>query len=191
MSAGHLAVKLVLSFGVQKAIAQVEKDADHSYKEIIKLVHHTNKYDSRTRLCDSLGALYLALLVQRMTSYERVDDQLLELTHLLLRHIYQIAVNGIQVVKRNYDNHTECSLGVGLYIHISLLNHSCYSQLSAVFEGNSLKLVTRNRVEEGDELTFNYGPHYKVIKDRRTRRDLLRSFYFFECNCKACEEDWQ
>ena len=35
----------------------------------------------------------------------------------------------------------------------------------------------------------NYGYFYHV-EERESRKKMLGAQYFFECNCKACKEDW-
>jgi hypothetical protein len=80
--------------------------------------------------------------------------------------------------------------GYGLYLTSSFLNHSCFNTTKSLFHGNQLTFLAGQRFKTGDEVTFNYGPHYKM-SPREERRKYLSDLYFFTCDCKACHEDWK
>ena len=192
MSAGHLALRLALhgsdvTHGFEYA-KKPNRGSSTDYDEILACVDHIEKYEPKVLLADSLGAVFLALLAVRTQII--TSDVQEPFAGRILKHIYQIAVNGMQVIHKNYETKTQTPLGVGIYVHVTLLNHACYSQLNAQFNGNQIILSSRDReLKSGQELSFNYGPHFKVIKNREMRRAILRGFYFFECNCYICQNN--
>ena len=72
---------------------------------------------------------------------------------------------------------------------MSLTNHSC-SPNTARFSDGPLCVVRASRtINPGEEITDNYGEFYQVSSPD-ARKDRLRRQYYFECDCKACREDW-
>lgn len=52
-----------------------------------------------------------------------------------------------------------------------------------------MHVIAIRNVEPGEQLTENYGPLYSQnAKD--VRRQKLKKFYWFDCNCEACEQNW-
>lgn len=50
-------------------------------------------------------------------------------------------------------------------------------------------MTTAHLIKKGEQIYYNYGPHYKN-ESRETRRQELSEIYRFDCNCMACEKDW-
>ena len=55
--------------------------------------------------------------------------------------------------------------------------------------GRTLVLKSLAPVQAGQEVSENYGPVF-YFKDRRARQQELRARYWFNCDCRACREDW-
>jgi len=67
------------------------------------------------------------------------------------------------------------AFGSGLYLWISMLNHSCKPNCEAVHSDGVTHIVSNRRIEKGSELTIRYGP----------AEDLLTR-YGFTCVCDVC-----
>ncbi|KAI1290736.1 SET and MYND domain-containing protein 4 [Halotydeus destructor] len=210
LSKGHLAVRTLLIAGVSKAISlhnqyddkQYNLEChDNSYSSVYILVDHHDKFNFDTLLESALGAIFMAVLCQRVNIIS--DHQVAPVMSLILKHLLQIQCNGIQIMNqviRNPEQLTDGqfrftidqddqSLGLGLYPTLSLLNHSCYNTTKSLFNGNQITFTSVTQLQNSDEVTFNYGPHYKCMS-KVERQEILSDTYFFACECKACRDDW-
>ena len=184
---------------------------------IVKLISHSNDYSLRTSLETCLGASFFAFLMQALGIIHDGRDTVQEAASSLVTYLFQLNVNCLQVVQQdiilleNRNRKEECwrrgdetrtadgicyriqersqNPGYGLYLTSSFLNHSCFNTTKSFFDGNALTFVSSCDIAAGQEITFNYGPHYKV-SSRQERRKYLKDLYFFACDCKACHEDW-
>lgn len=43
--------------------------------------------------------------------------------------------------------------------------------------------------KKGDQICENYGPLYSQVR-KTERQNTLKSQYWFDCHCIACEHDW-
>lgn len=82
----------------------------------------------------------------------------------------------------DYDHN---SVGTGLYLTCSYLNHSCSPNCVVVFEKNQIILKSIENIQENTELTISY---IELAASSQTRKKMLETRYFFTCNCKKCEE---
>ena len=78
------------------------------------------------------------------------------------------------------------SLGLGVYLTPSLLNHSCVPNAFPEFRGN--KMVLRSLVDQPkldmDCVWIGYTDTEE--QDSEKRRDFLHRHYFFSCQCARC-----
>ncbi|KAG2179230.1 hypothetical protein INT43_002080 [Umbelopsis isabellina] len=77
-------------------------------------------------------------------------------------------------------------IGEGTYPIGSLFNHSCRPNAVALYNGTSQIIRLIDDVEEGEEITLAY---IDVANSRKTRQQMLRDKYFFECECTRCSSD--
>lgn len=57
------------------------------------------------------------------------------------------------------------------------------------FEKTAVHVVTIRDVKPGEPLTENYGPLYSQ-NTKDFRREKLKKFYWFDCECEACTQNW-
>lgn len=57
------------------------------------------------------------------------------------------------------------------------------------FKNNSVHVVSIRNLKAGERLSENYGPLYSQ-NSREERQKKLRNFYWFDCSCEACEQNW-
>lgn len=77
------------------------------------------------------------------------------------------------------------SIGTGIYLGVSIVDHSCKPNAVATFEGLTLKL----RLTE--DLTFQHWSQINIsyidlINTREDRRKELKNAYYFLCTCSKC-----
>ena len=96
-----------------------------------------------------------------------------------------VVINDFELQQFEGDYEDE-SLGLGVYLTPSLLNHSCVPNAFPEFRGN--KMVLRSLVDQPkldmDQVHIGYTDTEE--QDPEKRRDFLRRHYFFMCQCPRC-----
>uniref|UniRef100_F6ZF19 Protein-lysine N-methyltransferase SMYD4 n=1 Tax=Monodelphis domestica TaxID=13616 RepID=F6ZF19_MONDO len=114
----------------------------------------------------------------------------------MLRHVLQLhcnaqGVTALQETASEGDLITErrqVRLATGFFPVISLLNHSCRPNTSLSFRGSVGIIQASRLIAQGEEILHCYGPH-ECRMDVTTRQQKLRSQYFFDCHCQACQNE--
>ncbi|XP_044532271.1 SET and MYND domain-containing protein 4 [Gracilinanus agilis] len=114
----------------------------------------------------------------------------------MLRHVLQLhcnaqGVTALQEAGSEGDLITErrqVRLATGFFPVISLLNHSCRPNTSLSFRGSVGIIQASRLIAQGEEILHCYGPH-ECRMDVTTRQQKLRSQYFFDCHCQACQNE--
>ncbi|XP_012275467.1 histone-lysine N-methyltransferase SMYD3 isoform X2 [Orussus abietinus] len=77
------------------------------------------------------------------------------------------------------------SIGVGIYLAPSILDHSCAPNAVAVFEGTTIFIRALEDIPQLDwsQVKISYIDVANSTKDRRAE---LQSSYYFWCNCPKC-----
>ncbi|KAF7996533.1 hypothetical protein HCN44_002165 [Aphidius gifuensis] len=77
----------------------------------------------------------------------------------------------------------------GIYPPVCFFNHGCHSTLASSVQGDTLIMTTANLIKKGEQIFYNYGPHYKneILDERQIE---LKEYYYFECKCLACVGKW-
>lgn len=80
------------------------------------------------------------------------------------------------------------SIGTGIYLAASILDHSCKPNAVATFEGPQLSI---RLIEDIPELNWqNIRISYiDMIDLRDTRRSELKKAYYFDCDCERCVDE--
>lgn len=65
----------------------------------------------------------------------------------------------------------------------------CVFFLLRYFKNTSVHAVAIRNLKPGERISENYGPLYSQnSKEERQRK--LKNFYWFDCQCEACEQNW-
>jgi len=80
-------------------------------------------------------------------------------------------------------------IGVGVYPQASYFNHSCNPTTTRYNIGKKLVLKALSPIHPGQEVSENYGQVF-YFKSKAERQKDLGGRYWFNCECKACKEDW-
>lgn len=70
------------------------------------------------------------------------------------------------------------SFASGVFLYLSMLNHSCCANCEVVHEGGTTHILTNRNVKAGEELTIRYAP-----------AEELEARYGFKCDCGACDRN--
>ncbi|KAM8999181.1 SET and MYND domain-containing protein 4 isoform X2 [Sarcophilus harrisii] len=181
-----------------------------SYYAVFHLLPHTKKHSpehkflcglSIVALCRKLGeadwppraqgpsAQEAALTTERTPEPSVWAEAMLR--HVLQLHCNAQGVTALQEAGSEGDLVTECQqvrLATGLFPAISLMNHSCRPNTSLSFRGSVGSVHASQLIARGQEILHCYGPHEGRM-DAATRQQKLRSQYFFDCRCQACQEE--
>ncbi|XP_001504392.4 SET and MYND domain-containing protein 4 isoform X1 [Equus caballus] len=112
----------------------------------------------------------------------------------MLRHMLQLqcnaqAITAIQQTgsKENIiTDSRQVRLATGIFPVVSLLNHSCSPNTSMSFVSTVATVRASQRIGKGQEILHCYGPHESRMGVAE-RQQKLRSQYFFDCTCPACQ----
>nr|CDS25416.1 SET and MYND domain containing protein 4 [Hymenolepis microstoma] len=109
-----------------------------------------------------------------------------------LYHFQATAINSFRCNEFVYwgNNKIREYLSCAIYPAVSLINHSCNPSADYCFttDGTAVLIVTKS-LAKGAELTITYNGTY-FEEDTQSRRDLLKTSFFFKCMCEACKDEW-
>jgi hypothetical protein len=77
-------------------------------------------------------------------------------------------------------------LGSAMYPSASYFNHSCDPNVTKVRQGRTVLFVTSKNVQPGEELCISYGHTERQVLERR---QVLRDWWGFTCNCSRCSHE--
>ncbi|KAG5320326.1 SMYD4 protein, partial [Acromyrmex heyeri] len=114
---------------------------------------------------------------------------------LLLRNLQLLQFNAHEFfetrmsAEHRFHGSRPVYLGVAIYPSVARFNHDCYPAVTRYFIGRHIVIRAIRGLRPGDVIAENYGP----IFTKRTlaeRQRTLTGRYWFQCTCKACQEDW-
>ncbi|XP_018346341.1 PREDICTED: SET and MYND domain-containing protein 4-like isoform X3 [Trachymyrmex septentrionalis] len=166
------------------------------------LVTHADKRTSKDFLERSLMAAFLLKCLQRVGFFANPtpDDEVpgveeITVAALLLRNLQLLQFNAHEFfetrmsAEHRFHGSRPVYLGVAIYPSVARFNHDCYPAVTRYFIGRHIVIRAIRGLRPGDVIAENYGP----IFTKRTlveRQRTLTGRYWFQCTCKACQEDW-
>ncbi|ESO08000.1 hypothetical protein HELRODRAFT_169718 [Helobdella robusta] len=81
------------------------------------------------------------------------------------------------------------SIGLALYSNISMFNHSCFPDADFIFQTGKCIVRCIKPIEKGKSIRVDYGYLFYAVP-KPERKKALKEQYYFDCQCKACLEDW-
>lgn len=106
---------------------------------------------------------------------------------MLLREMYVIyRTNAYELYEMRCDTKAphEKHIGGGLFPFLSLLNHSCFPNMSLVTVDNKSVLIAARPIKAGEQLFVSYGAVSRTY-DHEARAKILDGFGII-CQCTAC-----
>lgn len=174
----------------------------NDYSSVISLQDHAKDYDYDAMMGLTLTAVYLLTAIRNLYSEDlpivAEEELALLIGSAILRHLMQLQTNLISILDQdlqslvvvgpNLSAIKEVPIGVGIYPTVSLLNHSCSPNVLSLFHRNKLVIRAAKSLECGSEIYYCYGPC--IRRDtKKDRQVLLKSQYFFTCNCDSCSQN--
>ncbi|XP_077021604.1 protein-lysine N-methyltransferase SMYD4 isoform X2 [Tamandua tetradactyla] len=185
---------------------------ENNYNAIFSLLPHTENHSpehkflcafSVAALCRHLEAASFQALMPGLKSSKlkavmtpMLSPELNIWGVAMLRHMLQLQCNAqaITTIRQTGSRESvitdsrQVRLATGLFPVVSLLNHSCSPNTSVAFINTAATVQASQQIVKGQEILHCYGPHESRM-DVAERQQKLRSQYFFECNCPACQNE--
>ncbi|XP_060060115.1 SET and MYND domain-containing protein 4 isoform X1 [Erinaceus europaeus] len=114
----------------------------------------------------------------------------------MLRHMLQLQCNAQAITtiqqtgseERIVTDSRQVRLATAVFPVTSLLNHSCSPNTSVTFISTVACVRASQKIGKGQEILHCYGPHESRMAVAK-RQQKLRSQYFFDCTCPACQNE--
>ncbi|CAF0744189.1 unnamed protein product [Brachionus calyciflorus] len=209
---GHLAYRILNSTS-QKLIdkfSKIQKLGDYesnlmnlnyridNYEDNYKQVFYLLTHESSTHVDDLFKYALTSLLLGKhycMVRNDTSNEYLKLISSLILRHLLQSICNAHAITELKDDskeskqsfNRNQLRYATAIYPRVSLLNHSCNSNVISTFKENSSVIVVKasRDIENKNEIYNSYGPHY-IKMTYSERKESLMEQYHFICDCLEC-----
>lgn len=192
--------KVVIQLGVEefkRLYHQVGKDQiepENDQERLFCMMTHEKERTTEAHIKYIIVAMYLYKLLEQanVCSPDQIDWDLVEAIHHLLQ-IQDVNTHPILGLSDEGGRSSEVGLskvGNGINVNIgSYINHSCNPNTCRINIGRNSVLVATRNIAKGQEISDIYSMHYSEI-GWIERRKWLKSMFFFECSCEACENRW-
>jgi len=218
---GHLALRMATDMGYDKLKSTMDHLLDEKEPEsildkgITKEGIYSNDYNAifpmmvnmHKRLPEGLldfgiFAVYLLKILQHMGYFESTTNdvnlkysaELVLIGTSLMKNLQVIQCNSQHITElcntNDFENPKPIDIGAGIYPTAALINHSCDPNCDVNFYANELHVIATRSIKAGEEITIDYGVlFYRTLL--KWRKHVLQFRYCFECDCKACKQDWK
>lgn len=152
------------------------KNVTGTYEDVMLSISHRDEYENTEWMKAVKGAI--SDLIKHYPSDYKLDiDSIISLCCTINTNIY-LMEDGEQAV------------GIGLYTHMLLMNHSCIPNTTFSVLPNSPMMYTRamREIKEGEEVTLSY---IDLYQPRSQRIDMLQRTKYFTCQCERCTENME
>lgn len=125
------------------------------------------------------------------------NETLISIGSIILRHLLQTICNAHAITQLRDNNEETASVGTfsreqiryatAIYPRVSLLNHSCNSNVLSSYIDDSSTIVVKaaRSIPANNEIYNCYGPHYLKMSLFERQQSLLDQ-YRFHCDCDPC-----
>lgn len=112
-----------------------------------------------------------------------LDETLIPNTAELMGIYGRICINSFNIVDLNMN-----TIGVGIYLGPSVIDHSCKPNAVAVFEGTTINIRTITDLPclDWSQIRISY---IDLLNSNKDRREELHSSYYFWCDCERCKKE--
>ncbi|KAI5731580.1 hypothetical protein M8J77_012647 [Diaphorina citri] len=179
-----------------------DKDKDSKFPQLSRpeqlyiRTHSTVSHSDQRPVDDYLHTAHVAVFLYQLlksSNYFKSNDAKLEelIGGLLLHQIQCLQFNCHEVadlVGTGESSKTRF-IGAGIFPTLSMFNHSCEPNIVRYFRGTMVYVNLCKNFKKGDQICENYGPLYSQVR-KTERQNTLKSQYWFDCHCIACEHDW-
>ncbi|KAM9993559.1 hypothetical protein ACTFIZ_011544 [Dictyostelium cf. discoideum] len=180
------------------------------FKDILTLETNLNKFSTQ-RITEfrmiskfiekTMDKEFLKIICPTNKEVIEFQNNLIKLMCILECNSHDISFTIPQSTKSSYEY---CSIGIGLFYHSSMFNHSCNPNICKVIEskqhtqpisnekveysGNfaTHSMIAIKDIKKDDEISFNY---IQITLSKIDRLKKLESSYHFQCKCSSCIGD--
>lgn len=115
-----------------------------------------------------------------MVLHDILDNSIIPNTSELLGIYGRLVVNGFNILDCEMN-----SIGTGIYLGVSVTDHSCAPNAIATFEGKTLHIRALEDMPSID-WTKIFISYIDTMAITQSRRDDLKCNYYFLCMCPKC-----
>ncbi|KAL1226742.1 Histone-lysine N-methyltransferase SMYD3 [Trichinella spiralis] len=175
----RLMVRIIGKLNDNSSTSNFSCKASHEIREYDNLMSHKEEiFKEEKRTSEFSRCCYFLKYI--------IEPNKLPETSILMEMFGKILINGFVIL-----DHELNSAGLGLYLNLSQLNHSCNPSCVVTFDGPKAYLNTLNSEFEITtstvlkNLTISY---VALIDDTAHRRKALHERYYFICKCEKCSD---
>lgn len=143
------------------------------YRKFYDLMSHTNNIKNDDKKMEHFTSLSMILI-------KFLPKDILPDIKELLGIFGRMSVNSFNILDTDMT-----SLGVGIYLGPSIIDHSCKPNAHAVFEGTKIIIRTLEDLPSLDWSKIHI-TYIDLLRDTKMRRNELQKAYYFLCDCERC-----
>uniref|UniRef100_A0A182Y0G1 MYND-type domain-containing protein n=1 Tax=Anopheles stephensi TaxID=30069 RepID=A0A182Y0G1_ANOST len=148
------------------------------YRKFSDLMPHEENIQKDLKRMDHFASLFVVL--------QRFLDEVARPSKMELLRIYgKMCINTFNIL----DNEMN-TIGTGMYIGASIIDHSCRPNVVVSFDGETLKM---RLLEDYPEQELDFGKlfisYIDLIDTTDVRREQLSERYYFDCDCDRCRDE--
>lgn len=98
----------------------------------------------------------------------------------------RMCINAFNILDNNLN-----TIGTGIYLAASVINHSCVPNATATFDGTTLRIGAITDIEHTDPELHVFISYLELMQTTLERRSELQSNYYFLCECKRCITNYE
>lgn len=172
--AARLMARIIIKFQ-QGGEEEMGYYSETNYRKFKDLMSHCSDIKKNAKRMEHFTSLCLVLSdFLRDISMPNVAE---------LMGIYgRICINSFNILDGVMD-----TIGIGIYLAPSVINHSCKPNAVAVFEGTTLII---RAIEDLPSLNWSQIKisYIDLLNSTETRNDILMNTYYFVCDCERCTQ---
>ncbi|KAK7084937.1 hypothetical protein SK128_013959 [Halocaridina rubra] len=168
--------------------------SSNSYRPVYRLCSHKEKlsFEQLLEFCQIAYVLTKLLIKseryfvdEKGVPYVPSKNDCIATGAIVLSNIIKLEHNSIKL----HDNKQRSSyIGEGLFLALSLINHSCVPSAFHYTIGRTMVVRARRPIREGEEISISYTFDFFDEEFPSRRKNLEK--YFITCDCLACEKRW-
>lgn len=113
-----------------------------------------------------------------------IDEAAMPSNSELLQIFGKMCINSFNILDDDMN-----SIGVGMYLGTSIIDHSCRPNAAATFDGTTIRIQLLEDYQ-GGEIDFSkiFISYIDSMNSTDERKAQLRTQYYFECECQRCRD---
>jgi len=145
----------------------------HGYRKFRDLMSHYQEIKSDDRRLEHLESLTVVLKSLLFPNLVPNENELMQIYGRLCTNAFSISDSELN------------SIGTGIYLGVSIMDHSCNPNAAATFEG---KTISIRLLEDVPCLDYSkiFITYIELMDTSDERRKTLKDSYYFWCTCSKC-----